>query len=126
MEKQRLDKWLWCARLYKTRALAHEEITKGRIQIGGLRAKPSKSVSVGDQLTIHKPPYVYEIDIIGLSKQRLPANKVSELYVEFADSIERRQSLSEQLKSSRIIEHSRFAKLNKKERRERGKLKRGM
>ena len=69
----RLDKWLWAARFYKTRALAVDEIGLGRVRIGGQPVKPSRDVRVGDVLTLRIGVVTREVEVRGLSAQRGPA-----------------------------------------------------
>ena len=56
-ESVRLDKWLWAARFFKTRQLSIEAISAGHIELNGDRAKPAKSVKLGDEIQVRKPPY---------------------------------------------------------------------
>ena len=64
----RLDKWLWCARFYKTRSIAADALKTGRVTANGDRAKPSKTVKPGDKLDIRKGPYHYVITVLDLAK----------------------------------------------------------
>jgi len=124
MDDQRLDKWLWCARFYKTRALAVDAIKAGRVAVNGQVAKPAKSVNPGDTLVIRQPPYELTLEVRGTAKQRLGAPQARALYEESAASITARERLREQLRLSAVIEDPRSGKLNKKDRREREALKR--
>ena len=96
--KTRLDKWLWAARFYKTRHLAAEAINGGHIHLNGQRTKPSRVISLGDKLSIHKTPFTFEITVEGLSIKRGPAKEAQLLYHELEDSIEKREKLAEQRK----------------------------
>ncbi|MGD9551312.1 MAG: RNA-binding S4 domain-containing protein, partial [Burkholderiaceae bacterium] len=69
----RLDKWLWCARFYKTRGLAVEEIHKGRVSVNGQPAKPAREVRPGDTVLLRQGPVVREVLVRALSNQRGPA-----------------------------------------------------
>jgi ribosome-associated heat shock protein Hsp15 len=124
MDDQRLDKWLWCARFYKTRALAVDAIKAGRVAVNGQVAKPSKTVNPGDTLVIRQPPYELTLEVRGIAKQRAGAPQARALYEESAESITARERLREQLRLSAVIEDPRSGKLNKKDRREREALKR--
>lgn len=100
-ERVRLDKWLWAARFFKTRALATEAITGGKVQRDGQRCKPSHGVRVGEQLRIQRGPEEYFITVTALSDRRGPASVASQLYEESAESYQRRAAWREQ----RRLEH---------------------
>lgn len=87
----RLDKWLWAARFYKTRRLATEEINKGRVKINGIEAKPSRTIIVGDLVTIRKLQMIYEVKVCLLIEQRGPASVATTMYQETEASIARRE-----------------------------------
>mgnify|MGYP003385508319 CR=1 FL=1 len=91
LEKQRLDKWLWAARFYKTRRLASEAISGGKVHVNEQRAKPSKEVQPGDALQMNKHGYRWDISIIALNAQRRPSVEAVTLYQEDEQSIKRRQ-----------------------------------
>lgn len=78
----RLDIWLWAARFFKTRSLAKHAVETGKVEIGGQRAKASRSVRVGDVLVIARGEESYEIEVRGLSAQRGPAPAAQLLYSE--------------------------------------------
>jgi ribosome-associated heat shock protein Hsp15 len=125
MDDQRLDKWLWCARFYKTRSLAVDAIKAGRVAVNGQVAKPAKTLAVGDSLVVRLPPYEWTVEVRGIAKQRVGAPEARKLYEETADSAAARERLREQLKLSAVIEDSRGGKLTKKDRRDREAFKRG-
>jgi ribosome-associated heat shock protein Hsp15 len=91
--KLRLDKWLWAARFYKTRRLAAEAIAGGKVHLNAQRVKPSKEIHVNDALHINKNGYSWELNIIGLHKQRRPAQEARLLYQETEESQTKRQAL---------------------------------
>jgi ribosome-associated heat shock protein Hsp15 len=95
----RLDKWLWCARFFKTRRLAADAIRSGRVRDGGQRVKVSRSIRPGDSISIRKGPYTWTVTIESLARNRLPAAEAVRLYSEHPDSIEARTQLALQLKS---------------------------
>ncbi len=99
----RLDKWLWAARFFKTRGLATEAVSGGRVHVDGARVKPSRNVSVGQVLEITKGPYEFVVKIEALSNRRGPATLARTLYTESADSISRREALALKLKTDRMI-----------------------
>ena len=92
METMRIDKWLWAARFFKTRALAVEEIGKGRVQINGHIVKPAHDVKPGDQIAL-KGPWPRTVQVRALSQQRGPAPVAQQLYEETAQSLELRARL---------------------------------
>ena len=92
----RLDKFLWAARFYKTRALAVEEISKGRVEVNGQSAKPSRDVKVGDVLSLRQGAVLREVKVLGLSHVRGPAPVAQALYAETPESIAAREKIAEQ------------------------------
>src|SRR2546423_14552419 len=96
MEGVRLDKWLWAARFFKTRSLATEAVSGGKVELNGLRPKPSKDVKVGDQLRVRLGPFVHAITVVALSERRGPASAAALLFEESAESIAERARLREQ------------------------------
>jgi ribosome-associated heat shock protein Hsp15 len=99
LEPVRLDKWLWAARFFKTRTLSVEAIEGGRVSVNGDRAKPAKSVKVGDAVTVRKPPFEFAVLVKGLSDQRGSAEIAQALYEETAESRARRATLAAEMKS---------------------------
>ena len=63
MEEARIDKWLWAARIYKTRSMAAAACKKGQISLNGAQLKPSRTVRVGDIINVKKPPITYSFKI---------------------------------------------------------------
>jgi len=82
MDTVRLDKFLWSVRIYKTRTIAVEECEKHRVLVNGAEVKPSRSVRVGDHLTVKKLPIVYTYDVIQLIDKRQPAALVKNYVVD--------------------------------------------
>lgn len=95
-ETVRLDKWLWAARFYKTRALATEAINGGHVSLNGSRPKPSRALQVGDRLTIRRGQDEYELEVLALSDKRGPAALAQQLYVEDEQSRRRREHQAEE------------------------------
>lgn len=89
----RMDKWLWAARFFKTRALAMEALEKGRILVGGQTAKPSREVKVEDEIEIREPGGLSRtVRVRGLSAVRGPAPVARELYEETPESLQAREA----------------------------------
>lgn len=124
MEEQRIDKWLWCARFFKTRTLAADAIKAGRITVNGQTAKPSRMVRAGDELVVNRPPFAAEILIKGVARQRGSATVAALLFEETPQSVAARQALAERLRLSAVVEDPRQGKLSGRDRREREALKR--
>lgn len=82
----RLDKWLWAARFFKTRSLAHEAVVSGRVFVDGLAAKPSRAVALGQQLTIMTPRGRFDVTVRALSGVRGSNTVAAGLYEESAES----------------------------------------
>jgi ribosome-associated heat shock protein Hsp15 len=91
----RLDKWLWAARFFKTRSMAHEAIEGGKVYVDNIRAKPSRSVSVGDEMIIITPRGRFQIVVEQVSAQRGSGAIASKMYRETEDSKQQREELSE-------------------------------
>lgn len=94
-EKFRLDKWLWAARFYKTRALAVQAVEGGKVHVDGYRAKSSKELHVGMLLRITRGDEVMEVTIRALSLQRRGAPEAALLYEETAESVQQRTTAAE-------------------------------
>lgn len=75
----RLDKWLWAARIYKTRTLAADACKNGRISINGAQAKPSRSVKPGDEIGVRKPPVTYVFRVLQAIEKRVGARLLPEI-----------------------------------------------
>lgn len=90
---ERLDKWLWAARFFKTRPLAVAAINGGRVQVDGQRVKPGRAIRVGARLTIHKDELAWQVEVRGLARQRRPASEAVLLYAEDEASRLQRQEL---------------------------------
>jgi len=118
LSAQRLDKWLWAARFYKTRSLAAEAIRGGKVHLNSTRVKPSKEIHPGDVLVISQHEYTWEVTVMGLNNYRRPATEARQLYEESEASLEKRQVAKEE----RRIMNASFGgvnqgKPNKKQRR---------
>jgi len=113
----RIDKWLWAARFFKTRRLASDAISGGKVHINGQRTKPSKDIKINDQLQINKNGYQWDIVVEGLNAQRRPASEATLLFKESEESIRRRQALLA-LNKDTYASTPRAERPNKKQRRQ--------
>ena len=93
--RMRLDKWLWAARLYKTRSLAADEVSMGRVSVNGQPAKPARDLRPGDLLQLRQGPVQRTLEVRGVSAQRGPAPVAQLLYAETADSLAARAAVAE-------------------------------
>ena len=99
MDVVRIDKWLWAARFFKTRAVASRACDMGRVQSNGIRAKPAREVRPGDKLRIENERGIFEIEVVALSAMRGPAAVAQNLYRESDASREARLHLAEERKA---------------------------
>jgi ribosome-associated heat shock protein Hsp15 len=94
----RLDKWLWAARFFKTRALAVEAIGGGKVLVNDARAKRAKPLHVGDRIRLRLGPYEYQLTVRELSERRGPQAEAVRLYEEDAAGKQAREALAAQHK----------------------------
>ena len=80
MNEARIDKWLWAARIFKTRAIAVDAIKNGRVTIQGVNVKPSRMVKEGEVVSVRKPPVTYSFKILKTIEQRVGAKLIPEIY----------------------------------------------
>jgi ribosome-associated heat shock protein Hsp15 len=113
----RLDKWLWAARFFKTRALAADAVGGGKVAVNGDRAKPSRVVRIGDELNIRRSFYEWGVIVKEVSRLRGPAMQAQVLYEETAESIRKREAAIAQLKLERPPEFDSGGRPSKKDRR---------
>ena len=99
-ERMRLDKWLWAARFFKTRALAADEIAKGRIMVNEQVAKASRELKAGDRIDIRQGYLTQTVMVKALSTIRGPAVHAQQLYEETPESVTRREQWAEQRKNA--------------------------
>ncbi len=117
-ETLRLDKWLWVARFFKTRSLATESISGGKVHLNGQRTKPGKEVKIGSRIEITKGTYHTEIVVTGIIAQRRPAKEAVLLYEETPESIEKRNAESIHRRQQNELQIRQDARPNKKQRRQ--------
>lgn len=121
--KLRLDKWLWAARFFKTRALAKKAIEGGKIHHNGQRCKVSKLIEVGTHLHIRQGYVEKEVQVMKLGDQRQAAPIAQTLYEETPASIEKRQQQELARKSANMGQLNTLHRPNKKQRRDLAKFK---
>lgn len=117
-KKLRLDKWLWAARFFKTRRLAIDAVKSGKVQLNGYGCKPSKEVEIGNTLHIHKHPYSWDIEVLGVNAQRRPAREAILLYQETPESHEKRQLEVAKRREEKSFNPTFDQRPNKKQRRQ--------
>ncbi|HEY7193301.1 MAG TPA: RNA-binding S4 domain-containing protein [Gemmatimonadales bacterium] len=91
----RVDKWLWAARFYKTRAQASAAVAGGKVQLNGTRAKPAKAIHIGDELRVRIGPYDWLITVRAVTERRGSAKDAQLLYDESPDGKMARERLAE-------------------------------
>ena len=116
--KVRLDKWLWAARLFKTRSLAKQAIEGGKVHYDGARSKVSKEVEIGARLTVRQGWDEKELEVTALSDQRRGATEAQLLYQETQQSIQRRENEAGQRKALQGTGLISKERPNKKQRRQ--------
>ena len=125
VEAVRLDKWLWAARIYKTRALAREMIEGGKVHYTGQRSKPGKIVEPGATLTLRQGNDERILLVKGITEQRRPASEAVALYEETAESIEKREKMALARKMNALTMPHPDRRPDKKERRDLMRFKHG-
>jgi ribosome-associated heat shock protein Hsp15 len=113
-----MDKWLWAARFFKTRALAARACEFGRIESNGQTAKPAREVRIGDVLQVKNDSGDFVLEVLGVSEMRGPASVAQTLYRETEASRELRLKLAEERKVMLHSEGLREGKPSKRDRRE--------
>lgn len=115
-ETARIDKWLWAARIFKTRGIAVDAIKNGRVTIEGTNVKPSRMVKAGEVVSVKKPPVTYSFRILKPIEQRVGAKLIPEIYENVTDP--RQYELLEMSRISGFIDRARgTGRPTKKERR---------
>ena len=85
MSEARIDKWLWAARIFKTRSIAADACKNGRVTIGGMNVKPSRPLKVGEVVSVRKPPVTYSFRVLQCIEQRVGAKLLPEIYEKVTD-----------------------------------------
>ena len=98
MERVRIDKWVWAARFFKTRAAATEAVLGGHVHLNGVRVKPGKEVAAGDRVEVRVGERRWTVVVTGLAERRGPASVAATLYKETPESVvERERRAAERL-----------------------------
>ena len=97
-----LDKWLWCARFFKTRAIASKIIGMKRVEVNSIIAKPSKTIYSGDIVNLKIPPYTFRFTIMSIPQNRVSAKLLGTIYQEDDSSLQQRKIVAKQIKTSHI------------------------
>jgi len=114
----RIDKWLWAARFFKTRALAREAVSGGKVQCNGHRVKPGRTLREGDQLNVTRGDENVQITVIELTNRRVSAPQAQQMYLEDPASLHRREAMAEQRKRDREARLEGRGRPTKRERRQ--------
>ena len=123
--KLRIDKWLWAARFFKTRALAITAIESGKVMVNEARVKPSRALSAGNLVSVRLGPYTFVVEVLGLSGKRGPAPEAQQLYRETEESIKAREALSFERKAQAQVVTRGEGRPTKKDRRDIDRFKSG-
>ena len=102
MDAVRVDKWLWAARFFKTRALAIKACDIGHVEINGVRAKPAREVRTGNMVQVENEGGIFQMEVLQLSEMRGPAAVAQTLYKETDASREARLKLAEERKAMQV------------------------
>ncbi|MGQ0592690.1 MAG: RNA-binding S4 domain-containing protein [Gammaproteobacteria bacterium] len=113
----RLDKWLWAARFFKSRALASAAIKGGKVEVNGHRPKPATHIRPGDDLAIQRGPFEYRVTVERGITRRGPPEEAATLYTESPDSAARRAALTADLKAAAALHPRAPARPSKRDRR---------
>ena len=124
-ERHRIDKWLWCARFFKTRSLAAQAVSGGRVHINGERVKPAHNLRVGDRLSLMLNGVPAEFDVLGLPERRGPAPEAQKNYAETPSSTERRARVREAHRLADLSRPRPDTRPDKRDRRKLVKIQRG-
>ena len=117
MDKVRIDRWLWAARLFRTRGAATEAVLGGRAHVNGVRVKPSKEVGAGDRVEVTVADVRRELVVCAVAEKRGPASVAATLYEETPESVSRREQRSVERKLSRPLGADLGARPTKRDRR---------
>lgn len=124
-DRVRLDRWLWAARFFKTRALSAAAVAGGKVHVNGTRAKPAKQLQAGDAVRVRVGPYEWLVTVRALSERRGPPATAQALYEESPEGRAARERLALQHKMAPAPTYQGKGRPTKKERREMQRLEEG-
>jgi ribosome-associated heat shock protein Hsp15 len=124
-ERHRIDRWLWCTRFFKTRSVAAQAVSGGKVHLNGDRVKPAHSVRVGDRVAIRMDGALAEFEVLGLPARRGPATDAQRQYREEAASVERRAKHREAQRLADLSRPRPDARPDKRDRRRLVRFQRG-
>jgi len=125
LTEQRIDKWLWVARFFKTRSQAADAVNGGRVHVGGQRVKPSKPVRIDTRVNISRGETEFDVVVRGIIPRRGPATVAATLYEELPESIERRATEALARREAARMRAERAGRPSKRDRRALTRLKTG-
>ncbi|MDH6356905.1 RNA-binding S4 domain-containing protein [Parabacteroides sp. PF5-9] len=117
MNEVRIDKWLWATRVFKSRTIAVEACKKGRIMIGGVTAKASRMIKVGEIIQVRKPPITFSFKVLALTERRMGAKLVAE-YLENVTTADQYEILEMNRISGFVNRNKGMGRPTKKDRRD--------
>lgn len=113
----RIDKWLWAARIFKTRSIAADACKNGRVTISGTNVKPSHTIRVGEIINVKKPPITYSFEVLQTIEKRVGAKLIPEVYKNVTDA--KQYELLEMSRISGFVDRARgTGRPTKKDRRQ--------
>jgi ribosome-associated heat shock protein Hsp15 len=124
-DRHRVDKWLWCARFFKTRSIAAQAVSGGKVHVNGDRVKPAHNVRVGDRISLILNGVLAEFDVLGLPARRGPAPEAQTSYAERPESVERRAKVREAHRLADLSRPRPDTRPDKRDRRRLAKFQRG-
>lgn len=124
-DRHRLDRWLWFCRFYKTRSLATQAVSGGKVHVNGERVKASHAVRVGNLVTVTIQQESLDVRVLALPQRRGPASEAQTCYAETEESAKRRALFREQRRVAELSRPQSETRPDKRERRQLDKLRRG-
>ncbi len=115
---QRIDKWLWVARFFKTRSSATAAVSGGKVHVDGERVKPARRIGGGARLEIRREEIAWEVVVVGVAPRRLPAREAVELYQETEESVARREAEARRRRERAALRQPGLGRPTKRERRD--------